>query len=145
MSNEEILLVEDSPTDRDLALSALGDMASRTAAVRDGAEAQDFLCGVGKFAGRDLRTPIRLVLLDLFLPKVSGFEFLRVLKADPRTRSIPVVVFSSSRDERNVAESYRLGANSYVVKPLDASQFTAVICRTVHYWTGVNQPEMRHD
>ncbi len=140
MSDKEILLVKGNSAARDLVLSSLGDMASRTVVVGNAAEARDFLLGDGRFADGDLHRPIRLILLDLTGPGVSDFECLRMLKDDARTRTIPVVVLSSTGDEGNVAESYRLGANSYVVKPSNASQFASVIERTVRYWTKLNLP-----
>lgn len=138
MLQKDILLVEDSATDRDLVLSSLGDLAPRIKWLPDGAAAQDYLLRIGKYSGHDSRKPVRLILLDLHLPKISGRELLRLVKADYRTRSIPVVVWSSSGDEQSIAESYRSGANSFIIKPLDAGRLAAVIEHTVRYWTEIN-------
>ena len=121
----EILLVEDNPDDVELTLHAFkrAKLVNRIRVVRDGAEALDYLFGEGEFAGRDVLDVPHLVLLDLKLPKVSGIEVLRRIRGDPRTRSIPVVAMTSSREERDIAETYKLGINSYIVKPVDFDQF----------------------
>jgi len=136
----EILLVEDNPADEELTLYALKAqiLANSIEVVRDGAEALDLIFQTGAFAGRTYSRP-KLVLLDLKLPKVDGLEVLRRLKADPVTRSIPVVMLTSSREERDVVESYNLGANSYICKPVDFSQFAEVVRQTGLYWLLVNQ------
>jgi two-component system response regulator len=144
----EILLVEDNPNDVELTLHALGKyrLSSRVFVVRDGAEAIDFLFSEGQYAGRTPENP-RVVLLDLKLPKVSGTEVLHRIKSDPRTKSIPVVVLTSSNEERDILESYRLGANSYILKPVDFEQFTSSVKQLGLYWLLVNQApamETRH-
>jgi two-component system response regulator len=138
----EILLVEDNPSDVKLALHAFEKhhLANHVQVTRDGAEALDFLFGTGAFAGRDVNRPPKLILLDLKLPRVDGLEVLRQVRADPRTRRIPVVVLTSSREDRDIIESYRLGVNSYIVKPVDFDQFTEVARQLGYYWLLLNQP-----
>jgi two-component system response regulator len=138
----EILLVEDNPSDVRLTLHALGEqkVAARVQVARDGAEALDFLFGTGAFAGAQARCRPKLILLDLKLPLVDGAEVLRRLKADPRTQTIPVVVLTTSREDRDIAESYRLGVNSYVVKPVDFDQFAEAMRQISLYWLLLNQP-----
>ena len=125
----EILLVEDSPEDRELTMRALikRRLANNIVAVEDGAEALDFLFARGKYANRANMDRPRLVLLDLKLPKVDGLEVLRRAKADPRTCAIPIVVFSSSCEKRDVQQARELGAHSYVVKPVDFGQFAEAV------------------
>ncbi len=121
----DILLVEDNLHDVELTVHALErhHVANRIQVVRDGAEALDYLFGTGAYAGRSPDDRPRVILLDLKLPKVDGLEVLRRVKSDPRTKTIPVVVLTSSREERDIVESYGLGANSYIVKPVDFEQF----------------------
>jgi two-component system response regulator len=137
----EILLVEDNPNDVELALHALkkNQIANPICVVRDGAEALEFLFGTGRYAGRRLEPPPRVILLDLKLPLVDGLEVLQQIKADARTRTIPVVVLTSSRQERDLMESYDLGVNSYIVKPVDFDQFTEVVRQLGLYWLLLNQ------
>ena len=137
----ELLLVEDNPRDAELTLRALRShhLANNIVHVKDGQEALDWLFGVGTHAGRDASNRPRVVMLDLKLPKVEGLEVLRALRADERTRFIPVVVMTSSREERDVVESYKLGVNSYVVKPVVFEAFSAAVAETGHYWLIVNQ------
>jgi CheY-like chemotaxis protein len=137
-----ILLVEDNPSDRELTLHALHrhHLANHIEVVRDGAEALDYLFATGPYAGRDPAQMPKLILLDLKLPKVDGLEVLQRVKADPRTRSIPVVVLTSSEEERDVVESYRLGVNSYIVKPVDFAQFTEAVRKLGFYWLLLNHP-----
>lgn len=144
MSNHaeiEILLVEDSPSDAELTLHALRErnLANHIVHVKDGQEALDWLFCTGNFASRDLNQYPKVVLLDLKLPKVDGLEVLRAIRADPRTRLLPVVVMTSSNEERDVIDSYNLGANSYVVKPLDFDSFSAAVAELGHYWLLVNR------
>src|SRR5512143_2037554 len=115
----EILLVEDNPTDAELAIRALNksNLANKLIWVKDGAEALDFIFGTGAYAGRSVASGPRVILLDLRLPKVDGMEVLRRIKADARTRVIPVVVLTSSKEDRDVVDSYQLGVNSYISKP----------------------------
>lgn len=136
----EILLVEDNPEDLELALRALrkSKLANRVQVARDGAEALDYLFQRGEFAGRESGAP-RLVLLDLKLPKVDGLEVLQQLKRDPRTQTIPVVALTTSKEQRDVVESYRLGVNSYIVKPVDFEQFIAAVNEIGLYWLLLNQ------
>jgi two-component system, response regulator len=137
----EILLVEDNPSDVQLTLHALerNHLANRIHVVRDGAEALDYLFSTGPYAERSQRNP-RVVLLDLKLPLIDGLEVLRRMKEDPRTRTIPVVVLTSSREERDIVDSYQLGVNSYIVKPVDFEQFTESVRQLGFYWALLNQP-----
>jgi two-component system response regulator len=144
----EILLVEDNPNDAELAVYALDKsrLANHIMLVRDGAEALDYVFGTGAYAERLNADPPRLILLDLKLPKVDGIDVLRRLKSDERTRSIPVVMLTSSREERDIVESYRLGVNSYIVKPVDFEQFTKAVQDVGYYWLLLNeQPRQRRD
>ncbi len=138
----EILLVEDNPNDVELTLHALKhhNLANRIHVVRDGAEALDFIFRRGLYDGRALKENPRVVLLDLKLPLVDGLEVLKQIKQDPGTRSIPVVVLTSSREERDVVESYQLGVNSYIVKPVDFEQFSESVRQIGLYWVLLNQP-----
>jgi two-component system response regulator len=138
----EILLVEDNPHDEELAIHALkaNNLANNIRVVRDGAEALEFIFATDRYADRDVNHAPRVILLDLKLPLVDGLEVLRRIKADERTRNIPVVVLTSSREERDVVESYRLGVNSYITKPVDFEQFTESVRRLGMYWLLLNQP-----
>jgi two-component system response regulator len=138
----EILLVEDNPSDVELALHALkkNKLANHIEVVRDGAEALEFIFATGAYAGRKIENSPRVILLDLKLPKVDGLEVLRRVKADPRTKDIPVVVLTSSREERDIVESYELGVNSYITKPVDFDQFTEAVRVLGYYWLLLNQP-----
>lgn len=137
----EVLLVEDCATDAELALRALRRMnlANRVHWVKDGAEALDFLFCTGNYADRRTCNP-KLILLDLNLPKVNGLEVLEAVRADERTRDIPITVLTASADERDVGESYRRHVNSYIVKPVDASQFIDAVAKANFYWIAVNRP-----
>jgi two-component system response regulator len=142
----EILLVEDNPSDLELALRVFRKhrIASRIEVARDGEEALDFLFGEGAHDGRGtIRIP-KVILLDLKLPKISGLEVLRRIKADPRTRLIPIVVLTSSREEKDLLESYQLGVNSYIVKPVDFNQFNDCLRDIGMYWLLSNAPPKIH-
>jgi two-component system response regulator len=138
----DILLVEDNPQDAELTIRALkkNNLANRLFTVEDGAEALDFLFCRGKYATRELSHSPKVVLLDLKLPKVSGLEVLRALKQDERTRAIPVVIVTSSREDPDIKTAYGLGANSYVVKPVDFDAFVEAVSSLGLYWLLVNQP-----
>jgi two-component system, response regulator len=137
----EILLVEDSPGDLELAMHALerNHLANHVQVARDGEEALDFLFCRGGHADRLISPVPKLVLLDLKLPRVDGLEVLRQVKADPRTRTIPIVVLTSSNEERDMIESYQLGVNSYITKPVDFGQFTESVRQIGMYWVLLNQ------
>jgi CheY-like chemotaxis protein len=138
----EILLVEDNPTDAELAIRALkkSNMANRLVWVKDGAEALDFLFATGAYSERQAASCPKVILLDLRLPKVDGMEVLRRVKGDERTRTIPVVVLTSSKEDRDVAESYRLGVNSYISKPVEFDEFAKTVAELGLYWLLVNHP-----
>ncbi len=137
----DILLVEDNPQDVELTIRALKkrNIANRVYVVEDGAEALDFLFGRGKFAQQKSASHPKVLLLDLKLPKLSGLDVLRAIKADPRTRTIPVVMVTSSREDPDVKAAYELGANSYVVKPVDFDAFVEAMSSIGLYWLLVNQ------
>ncbi len=139
--NVEILLIEDNPDDVELTLRTFQEsrIANRIHVARDGAEALEFIFGTGAWTGRSLLNGPRLILLDLKLPKVDGFEVLRQLKTDPRVKILPVVVMTSSQEERDLVESYHLGVNSYIVKPLNFEQFARVVRELGHYWMVLNK------
>lgn len=116
------------------------NITNQVEVVRDGAEALDFIFCTGSYAHRSIDNGPKVILLDLKLPKVDGLEVLQRVKSDPRTRTIPVVVLTSSREERDIVESYNLGVNSYIVKPVDFEQFTAAVQHLGFYWLLLNQP-----
>lgn len=138
----KILLVEDNPDDVELALHALRmhNLANDIEVARDGAEALDYIFRTGSYADRPLEPLPRLILLDLKLPKIGGLEVLERVKSDPRTRSIPVVILTSSRQERDIVESYQLGVNSYITKPVDFEQFIQAVYTLGLYWLLLNEP-----
>jgi CheY-like chemotaxis protein len=140
-----ILLVEDDPDDEALTLRALraAHVGDEVVVVRDGVEALDYLFGTGRHAGRDVSLQPRVVLLDLKLPRLDGLEVLRRIRADERTRLLPVVILTSSAEDRDRVESYRLGANSYVRKPVDFGRFAEAIRQLGLYWLRLNQPPPR--
>jgi len=138
----EILLVEDDPNDVELTLHALeaGHLINRIQVVRDGEEALDYLFRRGTFSDRDRSCPPRLVLLDLKLPKVDGLEVLRQIKSDTRTKLIPVVILTSSKEERDRLNGYVYGVNSYIQKPVDFDQFRETVRQLGLYWLLLNEP-----
>jgi len=145
MSNQhqvEILLVDDNPTDAELTLRAFKarNFANQVFVARDGAEALDFFFGDGSNPLRDIGVVPKIVLLDLKLPKVDGLEVLRRLREDKRTKSIPVVVLTSSQEEPDIVAAYRLGANSYIVKPVDFEAFARAVSEVGLYWLLLNEP-----
>lgn len=137
----EILLVEDSQDDLDMTIRALrkANLANHIQVARDGAEALEFIFGEGAHIGRKIENGPKLILLDLKLPKVDGFEVLRRVKGDPRTKLIPVVILTSSKEQRDVVESYHLGVNSYIVKPVNFEGFVAAVGGMGMYWLLLNQ------
>lgn len=138
----DILLVEDNPNDADLIMRSLRkqNLANSIYIVEDGAIAHDFIFCKGSYSARKASQPPRVILLDLKLPKVSGLELLKQIKQDKRTRKIPVVVVTSSREDPDVRAAYELGANSYVVKPVDFEAFAEAMSRIGLYWLLINQP-----
>ena len=137
----EILLVEDNSNDEELTLYALkkNNITNHIQVVHDGAEALEYLFCTGAYAHRQINDPPKVVLLDLKLPKVDGLEVLERIKTDARTRIIPVVMLTSSQEERDIVESYHLGVNSYIVKPVDFEQFIHVVRQLGLYWTLLNK------
>jgi two-component system response regulator len=135
-----ILLVEDNPDDRDLALLAFeqSNIANQIIVAGDGAEALDYLFGTGAYEDRDTSEMPQVVLLDLNLPKLSGLEVLRRIRSDVRTRRLPVVILTSSDEERDIVESYEQGANSYIRKPVDFTQFIEAVQSLGLYWLVLN-------
>jgi two-component system response regulator len=135
-----ILLVEDNPADAELTLDAMREVAptTPTAWVKDGAKALDYLFGSGEYAANPPPLP-KVVLLDLRLPKVDGLQVLSALRADPRTRRLPVVILTSSREEKDIVRSYDLGSNAYVVKPVDSDKFVQAVRELGIFWNGLNQ------
>lgn len=138
----EILLVEDNLNDVELTLRALKkrNLANKVHVVKDGAEALEFIFGTGAYAERDINHIPKVILLDLKLPKVDGLEVLRRVKSDERTKVIPVVILTSSKEESDLVESYKLGANSYITKPVDFDKFALTVSEMGLYWLLVNQP-----
>ena len=141
----EILLVEDSPHDVELTLHALrrSNVTNHIEVARDGAEALEFIFATGAHADRDINNGPKVILLDLKLPKVDGLEVLRRIKSDQRTKNLPVVVLTSSRESRDVADAYALGVNSYIVKPVDFEQFADAVRELGLYWLLLNEPPAR--
>jgi len=138
----EILLVEDNPVDVELTLHALraGNLANRIVVARDGEDALDFLFCRGAHAARSSGNPPKLVLLDLKLPKVDGMEVLREIKRDVRTKVIPVVILTSSKEEKDLVNGYQLGVNAYIQKPVDFEQFRETVKQLGLFWLVVNEP-----
>lgn len=148
MSNRaevELLLVEDNPRDAEMTIRTLRkrNMANSIVHVKDGQEALDWLFAREEREASALTQHLRVVLLDLKLPKVDGLEVLRAMRSDPRTRQLPVVVLTSSNEEKDLIESYALGVNSYIVKPVDFDNFSAAIAELGHYWLLLNQKPAR--
>jgi two-component system response regulator len=141
MTNKTILLVEDNPDDEELTLRALrkNNVLNEVAVARDGAEALDYLFCRGPYADRDLRVQPSMTLLDLKLPKIDGLEVLRQIRANPATQMLPVVILTSSKEEQDVVTGYRLGANSYIRKPVDFEQFVDAVRSLGLYWLVLNE------
>ena len=137
-----ILLVEDNPDDEALTLRAFkrNNILNEVVVAHDGVEALDFLFATGQYEGRDLSVMPSLILLDLKLPKLDGMEVLRTLQGDPRTKRLPVVVLTSSKEDQDLLQSYELGANSYVRKPIDFNQFNEAVKQLGLYWLVLNEP-----
>jgi len=138
----EILLVEDNPDDEELTLLTLeeNNIANLVKVLRDGAEAVDYIFGSGQYENRDVAKRPRLILLDLKLPKISGIQVLERIKGTESTRTIPVVILTSSREEPDIKTCYQLGANSYIVKPVDFDQFKNAVKQLGMYWQIMNEP-----
>lgn len=138
----EILLVEDNPNDVELTLRALkkANISNQIHVVRDGEEATEFIFCEGKFTNRRIEDMPSVILLDLKLPKIDGLDILKRVKSDLRTKSIPVIVLTSSREQKDILESYNLGTNSYIVKPVNFEQFAAAVQQLGLYWLVLNQP-----
>jgi two-component system response regulator len=141
MKNKIILLVEDNPDDELLTLRALkkSNILNEVVVARDGAEALDYLLGTGSYADRDMSLMPQVVLLDLRLPKVEGLEVLRRLRDDERTKLLPIVILTSSDEEQDIVDSYKLGANSYIRKPVDFAHFSEAVQQLGLYWLVLNQ------
>ncbi len=137
----EILLVEDNPNDVELTLRALRkhNLANKVHVTKDGAEALEYIFANGNYSDRKIEDRPKVIFLDLKLPKVSGLEVLKKIRDDERTKTIPVVILTSSREERDVIESYRLGVNSYIVKPVDFDNFVRAVSELGLYWLLLNE------
>ena len=146
-NDKVILLVEDNPDDEALTLRALmkNNIMNKVVVAHDGVEALDYLFGTGAYAGRDVSDLPQIVLLDLKLPKVDGHEVLRRIRANDRTRLQPVVILTTSNEDRDVISSYQLGANSYIRKPVDFDQFMEAVRQLGLYWLVLNVPPPRQD
>ena len=142
MDKGVILLVEDNPDDVELTLRALkiNNVVNDVVVARDGAEALDYLFATGAYSGRDATVTPQLILLDLKLPKIDGLEVLRRLRTDERTMFVPVVILTSSKEEQDLIEGYRLHANSYIRKPVDFNQFSEAVRQLGLYWLVLNEP-----
>ncbi|MCH8988456.1 MAG: response regulator [Chloroflexi bacterium] len=145
MSGEVILLVEDNPDDEALTIRALqrNDITNEVFVAHDGVEALDYVFATGSHSGRDVNDLPKLVLLDLKLPRTDGLEVLRRIRADDRTKRLPVVVLTSSKEDQDLIDSYNLGANSYIQKPVDFTQFTEAVRQLGQYWLVLNEPPPR--
>jgi two-component system response regulator len=140
MAEKYILLVEDNPDDEELTMRALRKIANEVVVARDGSEALEFVFGTGRHAGREVERLPAVILLDLKLPKLSGLDVLQRLRADPRTRLVPVVVLTSSSEDEDMLRSYRFGANSYVRKPVEFGAFANAVTQLGVYWMLLNEP-----
>jgi two-component system, response regulator len=147
MKVKSILLVEDNPDDEELSLRALkkNNVVNEVVVARDGAEALDYLFGEGKYAGRDVANQPTVVLLDLKLPKVDGLEVLQRVRADPRTRMLPIVILTSSKEEQDLIRGYSHGCNSYIRKPVDFEQFATAVYQLKLYWLILNEPPPKQE
>ncbi len=145
MADKVILLVEDNPDDEALTMRALrqNNVTNNVIVTRDGAEALDWLFGEGEHANRDPKLLPQVILLDLKLPKIDGLEVLRRIRADDRTKLLPIVVLTSSKEEEDIIQAYRLGTNSYVRKPVDFVEFTNAVRQLGLFWLLLNEPPMR--
>ena len=145
MTGEVILLVEDNPDDEALTIRALNrnKITNTVVVARDGVEALDYLFSTGAYTGRDVKDLPKLVLLDLKLPRADGLEVLRRIRADDRTKRLPVVVLTSSKEDQDLIDSYDLGANSYIQKPVDFNQFSEAVRQLGLYWLLLNEPPPR--
>jgi two-component system response regulator len=145
MDNKSILLVEDNPDDEALTLRALkkNNIRNEVVVARDGAEALDYLFGTGPYVGRDMSVMPTVTLLDIKLPKIDGLEVLRRMRADERTKLLAVVILTSSKEEQDLTDGYKLGASSYIRKPVDFSQFTEAVRELGLYWLVLNETPPR--
>ena len=141
MNRIEILLVEDNSSDAEMTIAALkkNNLANKLLHVKDGAAALDFIFAEGEYIGRQIENTLKVILLDLKMPKINGIEVLQRIRADERTRNIPVVVLTSSQEDPDIKKCYDLGVNSYVVKPVEFDEFQKVISNLGLYWMIVNQ------
>jgi two-component system, response regulator len=141
VDNIEVLLVEDNPNDVELTLRALQkhNLANNVYTVKDGEEALEYIFCTGRYSGRDISFPPKVIFLDLKLPKVSGLEVLRKIKSDDKTKAIPVVVVTSSQESQDIQECYKLGVNSYIQKPIEFDNFVKAISDVGLYWLAVNK------
>ncbi len=144
-NGNEILIVDDSPSDVELTVHTLrkSKLANKIHIAEDGVQALDFLFCRGKYADRSFGSPPRVILLDLKMPKVDGIEVLRAIRSDPRTKAIPVVVLTSSKEQRDLMESYNLGVNAYIQKPVEFERFREVVEQIGMFWLVVNEPPPR--
>jgi len=143
----EVLLVEDNPNDAELTIMALTEknLANRLIHLKDGVEALEFIFCTGPYSDRNINDKPRVILLDINMPRINGIDVLRKIRADERTRLIPVVILTSSREDRDIFESYNLGVNSYIVKPVDFHKFCHAVAEIGFYWLLLNQPPDGHE